>query len=131
MLSDYSRKFNIKDGKVKKLVPNLEPQKNYVLYYKNLKQYLNLGSKVTKVHRDLEFNQSPWLKIYIDFNTQKLTAAESSFEKDFFKLMNNSVFGKAIENLRKSVNVTLINDPKKLLKHASKPTWIRSNICPD
>ena len=64
----------------------------------------------------------------IDFNSQKRAAADSGFEKDFFKLMNNSVFGKTIENLRKYVNVTLINDPKKLLKHASKPTFISCNI---
>ena len=107
---------------------NLGPKKNYVLHYKNLKQYLDLGLKVTKVHCTLEFDQSPWLKTYIDFNTQKQTAAESSFEKDFFKLMNNSVFRKTIENLCKHVNVTLINDPKKLLKHTSKPTFISCKI---
>ena len=66
--------------------------------------------------------------MYIDFNTQKRTAAESSFEKDFFKLMNNSVFEKTIENLRKCVNVTLINDQEKLLKHASKSTFISYKI---
>ena len=128
MLSDYCKKFDIKVGRVKKLVPNLGPKKNYILHYKNLKQYLHLGLKVTKVHRALAFDQSPWLKTYIDFNTQKRTAAESSFEKDFFKLMNNSIFGKTIENLRKRVNFTLINDPKKLLKHASKPTFISCKI---
>ena len=128
MLSNYCKKLNIKVGRVKKLVPNLGPKKNYVLHYKNLKQYLDLGLNVTKVHRALEFDQSLWLKTYIDFNTQKRAAAESSFEKDFFKLMNNSVFGKTIENLRKRVNVTLINDPKKLLKHASKPTFISCEI---
>ena len=129
MLSDYCRKFNIKVGRVKKLMPNLETKKNYVLHYKNLKQYLDLGLKVTKVHRALEFNQSPWLKTYIDLNTQKRTAAESSFEEDFFKLINNNlVFGKMIENLCKRVNVTLINDPKKLLKHASKLTFINCKI---
>ena len=112
MLSDYCKKFNIKVGRVKKLVPNLEPKKNYILHYKNLKQYLDLGLKVTKVHHALAFDQSPWLKMYIDFNTQKRTAAESSFEKDFFKLMNNSVFGKTIKNLRKRVNISLINDVK-------------------
>ena len=118
MLSDYCKKFNIKVGSVKKLEPNLGPEKNYFLHYKNLKQYLDLGLKVTKVRCALEFNQSPWLKTYIDFNTQKRTAAKSSFEKDFFKFMNNLVFGKTIENLRKRVNVTLITNLKKLLKHA-------------
>ena len=69
MLSDYCKKSNIMVGRVKKLVPNLGPKKNYVLNYKNLKQYLDLGLKVTKVHSALEFVQSPWLKTYIDFNT--------------------------------------------------------------
>ena len=132
MLSDYSKniksKFKINVGGVSKLVPNLGPKKNYVVHYKNLQQYLDLGLKVTKVHRALEFNQSPWLKKYIDFNTQKRKEAKSDFEKDFFKLMNNSVFGKTIENLRKRVNVTLVNDPEKLLKHCSKPSFISCKI---
>ena len=65
-----------------------------MLPYRNLQLYTDLGLKVKKVHRVLEFNKSPWLKQYIDFNMQKRTQAENSFEKDFFKLMNNSVFGK-------------------------------------
>ena len=123
MLSDYCKKFNITIGRVKKLVPNLGPKKNYVLHYKNLKQCLDLGLKVTKVHRALEFDQSPWLKTYIDFNTQKRRAAESSFEKDFFKLKNNSVFGKTIENLCKRVNVILTNNPKKIFKTRFKTNF--------
>ena len=132
LLSDYCKQlqtqFNIKVEGVKKLIPNLKPKKSYVLYYKNLKQYIELGLKVTKVHRVLEFNESPWLKKYIDFNTEKRKTAKSDFEKDFFKLMNNSVFGKTIENLRKRVNVTLINEPEKLLKHCAKPTYVSSKI---
>ena len=68
------------------------------------------------------------MKQYIDFNTQKRTNAKNPFEKDFFKLMNNSVFGKTMENIRKRVNVKLVTDEKKLLKWTSKPTFVSSKI---
>ena len=68
--------------------------------------------KVKKVHRVLEFNLSLWLKQYINFTTQKGTQAKNSFKKDFFKLMNNSVFGKTMESLRKRVDVKLVMDEK-------------------
>ena len=76
----------------------------------------------------LEFNQSPWLRHYIDFNTQKRTKAKSSFEKDFFKLMNISVFGKTVGNLRKRVDFKLVTYEKKLMKLTSKPTFVTSKI---
>lgn len=128
MLSPYSQQLFHElemncHTSVTKLVPNLNNKSQYVLHYRNLKQYLALGMKLVKVHKVLGFHQAPWLKPYIDFNTTKRKHAINDFEKDFFKLMNNSIFGKTMENLRKRVNVKLVNTPKKLQKLTASPLF--------
>ena len=104
ILSNYYKtiadKYDIKVADIKKLIPNLGNKNKYVLNYKNIQLYLSLGMKLTKIHRVLKFKQSDWMKKYIDFNTKKRMCATNDFEKDFFKLMINSVYGKTIENLR-------------------------------
>ena len=97
VISDYQRHLLQDEGFSKspsKLVPNLCNKMNYIIHYHNLKLYLKLGLRLNNVHRVLLFDQSPWLKNYTNFNTRQRTAAKNYFEKDFFKLMNNAVFGK-------------------------------------
>ena len=127
MLSPYSQQLakdlHYHPGAVEKLVPNLYNKSKYILHYRNLKLYLDLGMKLTKIHRILQFKQAPWLKPYIDLNTQKRAQARNAFEKDFFKLMNNSVFGKTMENIRKHVNVELVTNSSKMKKLVAQPTF--------
>ena len=118
----------IEVNKVDKLIPNLWNKKKYVIHYENLKQYLSLGLKLTHIHRGIKFEESRWLKEYIALNTELRTVAENEFEKDFFKLMNNSVFGKTIENIRNRVDIKLVNNEKQAQKLSAKPNFNHCNI---
>ena len=114
---------------ITKLVPNLMDKKKYVVHYKTLQLYLSLGMKVKKVHRILEFNEKPWMEPYIRLNTELRKKAKSAFEKKFYKLMNNSVFGKTMENLRKRVDIKLVRtdgtENEKIRKIKAKPNFNR------
>ena len=118
---------------VEKLVSSLRNKDRYVLHYRNLQLYTTLGMRLTKVHRALRFDQSPWMEPYIRMNTELRKDATSDFEKDLYKLMNNSVFGKTMENLRKRVDVRLVrsNEEDKLRRLIASPAFARANIFDD
>ena len=108
---------------VKKLIPNLRDKTKYIIHYKNLIQCLRAGMKLKKIHRGIKFVESKWMKPYIDKNTNLRAKAKNNFEKDYYKLMNNSVFGKTMENLRNRVDVRLVNTKEKLRKLVAKPNF--------
>ena len=108
---------------VEKLIPNLYDKKKYIIHIRALKQALDHGLVLEKIHRCIRFRQSPWMKEYIDFNTRLRTAAENDFEKDFYKLTNNSVFGKTMENIRRHRDIKPVNNKKKYLKTVMKPNF--------
>ena len=118
----------IKANKVSKIIPNLGDKEKYILHYKNLKQYLSSGLKLTKIHRGIKFEESQWLEKYIALNTELRTAAANEFEKEFFKLINNSVFGKTMENIRNRVDIKLVNNKNQAEKLSAKPNFNHCNI---
>ena len=110
-------------GREEKLVPNLKDKKGCVVHIKAMDQALKHGLKLKKVRRVIEFQQSKWMKAYIMLNTKLRKDAKNEFEKDFFKLINNSVFGKTMENIRNHKDMKLVTSDKKYLKYVMKPNF--------
>ena len=107
-------------GRVQKLVPNLHDKKNYVIHIQAPNQALKHGLILERIHGAIKFDQSAWIKPYIDFNTKLRTKATNDFEKDFFKLMNNAVFGKTMKDIRKHRNINLMTNRESYLKTIMK-----------
>ena len=132
MLSNHYKEivdwYGIKVGGIKKLIPNLGNKVEYIIHYKNLKYYLSLGMKLIKIHKVLSFKQSNWLSVFTDFNTKKRQESPDEFNKGLYKLINNCIYGKSIENIRKRINVKLINDKKMYQKIVNKPNFISQKI---
>ena len=139
MLSEYQLKisdlYNIPIGNVKKVVPNLFDKEKYVIRYENLKFYLKLGLKLKKLHRVLEFNQSQWLKPYIKWNTytkNRSRKKEKNKDKDkkaLYKLMNNAIYGKTMENLRIKIKFKTSKQGKRLFQMYIETTlYLPQNI---
>ena len=108
---------------VEKLIPNLRDKKGYIIHMRALNKALKHRLILDRIHQAIELDQSAWMKPYTDFNTQLRTRATNDFEKDFFKLMNNSVFGKTMENFRKHRNIKLVTTEEKYLKTVMKPSF--------
>ena len=115
-------------NKCKKLVCNLYDKKKYVVQINSLKQALNHGLELKRIHRIIQFNQKALLKPNIDMNTELRKLAKNDFEKYLFKLMNNSVFGKTMENIRKHRDIKLVTTDKKRSKLASEPNYRTINL---
>ena len=120
LLEKFGRKAT---GTTHKLCPNLNDKTNYITHYRNLQFYVQMGLVVTKIHKIMAFTQRRWLAPYIELNTQKRMNATSTFEKDFYKLMNNSLFGKTMESLRKRIDVRLTDNQIQAERLVAHPAF--------
>ena len=117
-----------KDEKTKKLILNLNDKNKYVVHIRTLQFYLNHGLKLKKIHRAIKFEQKEILKPYIEFNTEKRKNARNDFEKDIFKLLNNAVFGKTMEDKRKHLDFEIVSDERRFMKCVNNPSFKHSHI---
>ena len=123
----------MKINKCCKLVCNLYDKNNYVVHTRSLKQALDHELILKKIHRAIQFNKEAWLKEYIDMNNELRKQAKNDFQKDFFKLKNNSVFGKTMENVRKHRDIKLVTTDKRKNQFVSernyhKTKWFSENV---
>ena len=117
--------------KVEKLICSIEDKKKYVIHIRALKQALNCGLKLKKVHKIIQFKQKAWLKISVDINTELKKNAENEFEKNFFKLMNNYVFGKTMENVGNHRDIKIVTSDKRRKRLVSEPNYHSHKKLPD
>lgn len=118
-------------GNLRKLIPNLRPKRHYVVHYRNLKYYLAKGMILSRIHKVVSFRQEKWMEPYISFNTEMRKAAKSTSEKDFFKLLNNSLYGRCMMNLRKQINIQLATCGRQAQNLVARPTFQSFNIIND
>ena len=99
-----------------------------MIHYRNLQQCLQKGLKLRRIHRILNFKQKEWMKPYIDLNTTKRKEAVNDADRNLFKLLNNAVYGKTMENLRKRIKIRIVKSEKHIIKHISKPSYLSHKI---
>jgi hypothetical protein len=136
MVSDVSKEIykcynngkTVKDENTSKLLLTLYDKDKYVIHIRNLKYYLEKGLVLKQVHRCIKFNQSNWLKEWVDFNTEKRKEATNDFDKDLFKLMNNAVYGKTMEDVRGHIDFELVDTPKRMEQVLNSPTLKHRHI---
>ena len=124
--SDYMKTIKLDTyTQTSKLICDWSDKRNYSIHYRMLNFYIRHGMEVVKVHNVISFKQSKWLEKYISFNTRKRNRAKNEFEKDFYKLLNNSFYGKTMENVRNRIKLefTKKEDTHKIKKQQSKLTF--------
>ena len=102
------------------------PKKNYLIHFRLLQQFLALGIRITHIHRAISCLQAPIFKDYIDYNTEKRKQSNNSFNKNLYKLKNNSLYGKTCENVCKRINLKICNNPNTFIKFTSKLAFRKS-----
>ena len=110
------QKIDYRESQTKKLILTFFDKEKYIVNYRYLREAIKIGYSVKKFHRVLEYSQTNFMKKYIDLNTKLRQESKNSFETSFFKLMNNSVYGKTMESVRKRIDFKLISDEKKVDK---------------